>query len=314
MTREEAILKTLAYHDIFDYPLTLEEIHKFLIGKKASLESIESEILNLLNAKKIVEYSSKEVRSLNSSRLRSNNIELYSLQNRQKLFSLRKQRAKYSESKLKRAQLFSFLLSLIPNVKMVGISGALAMDNSKKSDDIDLMVICAKNTLWTTRLLANLLLLPFKRDPQGKKIADRACLNLYLDESELKISPQNLYIAHEICQMRPIFDRNKTYSQFIKSNHWIFKFLPNWQPQEVVNSKWKMVNRKASPKKINSLFTINNLPIEKIFKSFQLWYMRSKISTERIGNTQLFFHPRDTEKSIMAEYKKRLNRLKIVNS
>jgi hypothetical protein len=39
---DEAILHTLLYADIFDYPLTPAEIHHFLIAEPATRESVEA--------------------------------------------------------------------------------------------------------------------------------------------------------------------------------------------------------------------------------------------------------------------------------
>ena len=194
----------------------------------------------------------------------------------------------------------------------MAISGALAMQNSHNNDDIDLVLVTSRGTLWTTRFFASILLMPYKRDPQGAKVSNRACLNVFLDESDLKISPQNLYLAHEIYQMKPIWDRDGTYQRFINANKWVKKYLPNWQLEEIVNGKWKMVNGK-SKKSVHSLFTINYLPIENLLRDFQLWYMRSKITTERITEHQLFFHPQNTGEWVMREYQKRLRKLKILN-
>lgn len=289
MSLQNAVLATLIYHDIFNFPLTLGEIYSLQIGGKSTFKKTES-ALDDLRGKGLV----KEKHGF------------YYLKGREKIANLRLQRKKISNSKLKRALFFTRLLKFVPTLRLVGISGALAMENSHKDDDIDLVLICARGTLWTTRFLANILLLSFKRDPQGQKIADRACLNLFLDESALKIKDQNLYIAHEICQMKPLWDRDQTYQKFIKANLWVKKFLPNWRPQ-VVNSKLKMVNGKS--KKIYSLFTIHYSLLESLLRAFQLWYMHSKITTEKIGDKQLFFHPGNTGEWVMGKYQIRLKRL-----
>ena len=216
-------------------------------------------------------------------------------------------RAKYSQAKLKRAAFFAGLLKVIPSVKLVAVSGALSMKNSRKDDDIDLVIVTSKSLLWTTRFLANLFLLPFKRDPSGQKISDRACLNMFLDESDLAITDHNIYTAHEICQMKLLWDRGGTYRKFIDANKWVKKYLPNWQAD--VKRLTTNDKRKKSPKALD--LRRFALVIENFLKNFQLWYMKNKLTTEIIGKTQLSFHPKNTQEKVLAEYKKKINKLRI---
>ncbi|MCL4256147.1 MAG: hypothetical protein KJ043_20485, partial [Anaerolineae bacterium] len=44
---EWAILQTVAYADIFDYPMTNAEIHRYLIGREASLDDVTLAITRL---------------------------------------------------------------------------------------------------------------------------------------------------------------------------------------------------------------------------------------------------------------------------
>ena len=289
MNLSSAILSTLAYHDIFDYPLDFSDVYNLLIQKKASVALVKRELIRLREQKRVGEVSG-----------------YYFLKNRKKIARIRKLRAQYSQTKLKRAAFFAGLLRIIPSVKLVAVSGALAMRNSSKGDDIDLVVITSKGLLWTTRLLANVLLLPFKRDPAGQKISDRACLNMFLDESDLSINDHNMYTAHEICQMLPLWDRQDTYRRFIKANEWVKKYLPNWQQssQFTIHS-----SQKRGLSTVKGQLSI----VESLLRQFQLWYMKNKLTTEKISSTQLFFHPKDTQAWVIAEYQKRLKKLNIAN-
>ncbi|OGD90118.1 hypothetical protein A2W45_03505 [Candidatus Curtissbacteria bacterium RIFCSPHIGHO2_12_41_11] len=295
MNVASSILSTLAYHDIFDYPLDLHEIFDLLIKKKSDKESIARGLERLRVAGKV-----------------SENNGCFFLKGRRKIVRVRKLRIKYSLKKLKRAAFFAKLLRIVPSVKLVAVSGALSMKNSRKSDDIDLVIVTPKSLLWTTRLLANLLLLPFKRDPAGKKISDRACLNMFLDESALSIKDHNMYTAHEICQMKLLWDRDNTYSKFIRANSWIREYLPNWEAD--VKRLTTNDKRKKSPKALDfRRFALVIEPLEALAKWGQLWYMRNKLTTERISNTQLFFHPKDTQSWVIAEYQKGLKKLNIAD-
>jgi len=290
MNLSSAILSTLAYHDIFDYPLDFSDVYNLLIQKKASVALVKRELIRLREQKRVGEVSG-----------------YHFFKNRKKIARIRKLRAKYSQAKFRRAAFFAGLIRIIPSVKLVAISGALSMKNSRKGDDIDLVIITSKSLLWTTRLLANVLLLPFKRDPAGQKISDRACLNMFLDESGLSIKDHNIYTAHEICQMKLLWDRGGTYQKFINANRWVGKYLPNWQPSpEILDHR---LEKKRLPTTNYLLSTVENL-----LKDFQLWYMKKKLTTERISVTQLFFHPRDTRDWVVSEYGSRLRKLGIASS
>ena len=127
---EKNVLAAPSYSDIFDYPLTQTQIHKFLVGKKASRKDVEENLKKLSAEKKI-----------------DQNREFYFLPKREKITETRIERELISQDKLKIAKKTARILRLIPNVKFVGISGALACKNSQKEDDIDFFIIRKRNVL-----------------------------------------------------------------------------------------------------------------------------------------------------------------------
>jgi hypothetical protein len=52
------------------------------------------------------------------------------------------------------------------------------------------------------------------------------CPNFLLTENALKISEENLYTAHEVVQMIPLYGFG-TYRKFRKLNAWTTSYLPN---------------------------------------------------------------------------------------
>ena len=211
---QQAILKTLAYADVFSYPLTSKEIHLFLIGQKTNQADLAKELKGLKNI--------------------SQKRGFFYLENQEKIFYLRQKRKKYSQGKIKIAKKVTNWLKLIPWIKMVGITGNLAMNNADMDDDIDLLILTTKDRLWLSRLSAILIteLLGARRRPGQKSVANKICLNMFLDETHLKIpqKEQNLITAHEICQLKPLFSKDNFYHKFIQQNPWAQKFLPNWKP------------------------------------------------------------------------------------
>ena len=218
---EKAILRALAYADVFDYPLSAPEVLKWLIGQQATGDR-----------QKEVEKTLKE-KSFLVSRV-SCRHGLYCLSGKEKIVKIREQRKTWSASKIKLAEKVAGILRLIPWVKLIGVTGALAMNNSKEDDDIDLLIVTSKNRLWLTRLFSVFLveLTGKRRRPGDKKVKDKICLNMLLDESHLAIpeKERDLFSAHEVCQMKLLWEKERTYQQFLKANQWSQKFLPNWKP------------------------------------------------------------------------------------
>jgi len=211
---QKAILQTLAYADVFDYPLILPELHQFLIKEKASIKDLE---------KATIEF--KEI---------ARDGQFFFLKNRQKIVRIRQKRFYLSQSKLKIARKVAKYLKVIPYIKMVAITGNLAMNNTEKKDDIDLLIIASKNHLWLTRLFTVLLveLVANRRRPRETNVEDKICLNMFLDEDHLEIpeKEQDLFSAHEVCQLKPTWSKDNVYQEFITQNQWYQKFLPNWKP------------------------------------------------------------------------------------
>jgi predicted nucleotidyltransferase len=216
---EQVVLQTLCYHNIFDYPLTLKELHRFLIAKaeyRSSLNELQFAVQKLIRRRKIKESDG-----------------FYFLRGREVIVETRKERQRYSQEKSKIGRRVACWLRFIPTIKMVALTGAVAMNNAKESDDIDFLVVVGANRLWLTRVLAVLLieLLGRRRKPGEIDVKDKICLNIFLDEKHLALSKKkrNLFVAHEIAQMKPFWQKDNTYQKFIEANRWLKKFLPNWK-------------------------------------------------------------------------------------
>lgn len=285
---EKAILKTICYGAVFNYPLTKSQIWKFLIWdikSKPRFSSFISTIDNLLKAKKI--YFSKD---------------LYFLETKHALINNRKKQEKIAQRKIKIAKRVSSFISFIPTIELIGLSGKLAMKTAEKEDDIDLFIIVQKHTLWITRFLTAsfLTFLGLKRSPGKIAAPDRVCLNMIVDTNNLTIpkNEQDLFSAHEVVQMKPLFTRNNSYDKFINSNSWVKSYLPN-----------TVGERKRLGEKDTKTYTIFSL-FEKNAQKFQLGYMQKRKTTEIVRSGYVRFHPRDMRNWILPEYNRLVKSLK----
>ena len=296
-----AIIRTITYSDIFDYPLTFREVLKFLISDtKVTVEVVRENLKILADPSASSGQISKQIYT---------DGEFYFLKGRKEIVELRKRRMGWSEKKWKIARETAKKLRVIPTIKMVGITGALAMKNCKETDDIDLMVITVADRLWLTRLILYLLapILGIKRrKPEEREVEDKICFNLFLEESSLQIQPENLFFAHEICQVKPILCKDNIYEKFLWENRWVKEYLPN-AVGNLNNVTIEQFNNRLS---IASLLHCSIAIFNQLAFKFQLAYMKPKMSIEKISLHQAFFHPVNLQKKICASFEERLKAIK----
>lgn len=300
MNISSSVLSTVAYSDIFDYPLTVREVWRFLIGDSGVTVEVVREQLAIstdyqrLPAGKAGIYTDGE---------------FYFLRGREEIVKLRKERGKWSKEKWEIAQNTAKKLKVIPFIKMIGVTGALAMNNCKENDDIDLIIISAANSLWLTRFLMILFcpILGIKRRKRKEVfVKDKICFNLFLEENHLKIEPENLFLAHEICQVKPVYDRGGIYEKFMRENKWIKKYLPNAsQINKITIEQDNNLTKKGG---IAILLSCHLDFMEKVAFRLQFWYMKSKMTCEKVSLHQAFFHPGDLSDKVQKEFRRRLLR------
>lgn len=216
------------------------------------------------------------------------------------------QRAKYSQRKLIIAKKAARVISIIPSVLFVGVTGSLAMMNANKNSDIDLLIITKKNTLWTTRALVYFVLRTTHfvlRKPQDKNERDALCLNLWLDETSLiwQKKQRNIYTAHEIAQIVPLANKENIYERFLYLNKWILDYWPN----AVAVQSTKRLHHTVGivQKKLRTKYYVLSTFIEKIAYLIQYIYMKSKITNEVITPTRALFHPNNNSKYVLDKLK-----------
>lgn len=286
---KESILKTIIYSDIFDYSLTAHEIDTYLIQPPKKLQMpIQEKLAEIAEVEKIGKY--------------------YVLRNRKNLIPMRSARAEYSQEKIKRAQHIGQLLIKIPTVFFIGISGGVAMHNAEENDDIDFFVIVKKNTVWITRLLLLFFLevTGNRRRRHQTHISNTICLNMLIDEQSLKTSDkrQELYTAHEIVQMLPLYDKYGIYKRFLFANAWVKQYLPNAYTQHREYIK----REKRSFISLLGEWIISLWIVEYIARITQEMIMRSHRTSEIISKTVLAFHPMNYREKTLAMYNRKVKK------
>lgn len=200
------ILQTLAYFDIFQYPLLVEEIRLFH-GQKNSPAVID-EALGSLVAEEVIFVID----------------EFYSLHDDPALAARRRLGNRLALEQMKTAYKAASVLSHFPYVRGLAISGSLSKNYSTKNTDIDFFIITAANRLWIARTLMHL----YKKFTFITGRQNWFCMNYYIDEAVPEIEEKNIYTAIEIATLLPMRGSN-TIKNFMLANTWVKNYLPVYQ-------------------------------------------------------------------------------------
>ena len=260
----EKEISSLIYHDIFDYPLTPLELINWTAGEKVVFKNTEDIKISTKNG--FLFLDGKEGCTLK-----------------------RLMRKRVSKRKIEKAKKAAKILSFLPSLKMIGVTGALAMNNANEESDIDFLLVTSKGALWTTRLLILAVLRMFgipRRKYGDKRTKDRLCLNIWLDESDLAWNKKsrNIFTAHEISQIIPILNKNSVYEKLLSVNSWITDYWPNATNARAGREKTKSKQKRNGP--------VTRL-IELLARDMQYKYMKKKITRETVTSTRALFHPVD---------------------
>jgi hypothetical protein len=198
------LLLAVAYGDVFDYAMTVEEIQRYQVGARASATDIRRIVLD----------------EANQARRLSRQGELVCLAGREKLFEIRKRRQSSAKKRWTAARAYGRILAGLPFVRMVAITGSLAMDNLDAGGDIDYLVVTAVGRVWLCRAMAILVV------RWAAQRGERLCPNYFLSQDNLESKPYNLYNAHELAHMVPLNNLD-LYAHMRASNSWTSWYLPN---------------------------------------------------------------------------------------
>jgi hypothetical protein len=201
----EAILRTLLYADVFSFPMTDSEIHHYLIDKPSTLDEIRTTLHRSA-------WLTARIEQVNG---------YYTVAGRSQTADIRHQRDAASRELWPIALHYGRILAHLPFVRMVALTGALAVKNASASrDDIDYLLITSSGRVWIARALAVIVVRMARLQGIG------LCPNYVLAETALEQDRKDLFTAHELAQMVPIAGL-PLYEAMRMTNAWSHTYLPN---------------------------------------------------------------------------------------
>jgi len=198
-----AVLATLAYADVFSHPLTAEEVHRFLVASRATPE----EVSGVLRLPEVRRHLGREG-------------ECFTLASGAGSVALRRRRQQVAVRMWPRARRWAKALACLPFVRLVAVTGALAVDAVDLGADIDFLIVARSGRVWLCRVLVTALARASRMG--GAPL----CPNYVLSEAALAVEDRSLYTAHELVQMVPLAGP-QTWRRLCEANAWVADFLPN---------------------------------------------------------------------------------------
>jgi hypothetical protein len=204
MSIQKSILQTIAFFDIFDFPLTAEEVREYLYcyKKPVHIKEIKGVLDEMPEIEKIHDY--------------------YFLKGRGKLLDVRKSRKFIFEKLWGRVRQYGQYIVKVPFVKMIAVCNNLAYDNATELSDIDLFIVIKEGRMWLARLIISLILQFHGVRRHGQKITGRFCLSFFVTPKKLNmeplfLKPQDPYMAYWTKLIMPIFGE-EMYNRFKEEN------------------------------------------------------------------------------------------------
>lgn len=287
------ILRTVAYFDIFDYPLTAEQIFFFLHVPSTSAEETSAEVEMLVMNGVLAKEKGYFFLAASNNTIVEKRIA--------------------NEARAKRmlsyARHIAAFIKRFPFIRGIFITGSLSKNVAAVSSDIDFMIVTAPGRLWVSKTFLTLFRKIFLL---GK--SKYFCTNFYLSENGLPLNQRNFYTAIEVVTTKAIWNE-RLFLRFQKENGWTRTFFPN---ASVMIDTSLLISDSRSLLQYIAEFVLNILPLttvdsflmdsfhahwKRVFKHLQ----QEQIDTRFIISPDISSNwPDDRQEPILREYREKL--------
>ena len=218
-------IKTLiCYAHVFDCPLMVKEL--FCLCNNYKKVEVKKVLTNLKHNNNIIVKDGHII------------LKKYNFKN---ILKTRQKRLSNSNKIIDENETILKILSKIPFILMMGISGSVAhhntLDNDKYFPDLDLFIVSKKYSLHLARFIMLIIrrlstLLNFVGLSKKRITIDP---NFGLEAGDLSVNIKSFFTAYEALSVKVLKGQN-IYNLFINENKWIYKYLNPKQIGEQNNS------------------------------------------------------------------------------
>ena len=140
-TPQESVHATVSYADVFDMPIEMAHLHRYLVGQELTVEQTTQVVDELVVAGAL-----------------GRRGDVVYLSGREEVLDIYDERTQRATTMWADAEKWGRRIGRIPFVRMVAVTGGLAVDSVADHDDIDYFIVVRPGRLWLTRLMIICLL------------------------------------------------------------------------------------------------------------------------------------------------------------
>ena len=200
---EFAIAGSVVYASLFDYPLTLDQLHETLIKSDQTPSGILATFQTSDRLQQIVEYRDG----------------YFFPAGRDDLIAERRHREARSRAFLDRYRPVLRVITALPFTRMVALSGSVAHLNLERGGDLDLFVISRGPRVWSVAVAVLLITKLLRR----RRVV---CVNVVVADTHLMLDQHDLFTANQVIHLKPLIG-GETLDELVAANPFVREFYPN---------------------------------------------------------------------------------------
>ncbi len=205
-SKELAVLRSVVYSSLFEYPLTPREVAFSLPGAKLRGTEVVA-----------IYHRSKALQSVLDFQ-----EGCFYLRDRSLYVIKRHGREAFSRDVLMRHRRMLQWIGLLPYTRLIALSGSSAHLNMSEKGDIDLFVVTRGRRVWSTAV--NILLLS-----RLFGCREMVCFNYLVADTHLSLQERDLFSANQLIHLRPLTG-DEWMLRLRASNRWVEELYPNSLP------------------------------------------------------------------------------------
>ncbi len=282
---EQAIVRSVYYAAVFDYPLTLSQLRQTLIGSAQTPSAIVAALRHSAALATLVETRDGFIFPIGRS----------------DLIGTRQRREHRSRAFLAEHGPLLRLIAALPYVRLLGLSGSVAHLNMENGGDLDVFIVTKGARVWSTAVVVILL---------AKALGRRRtlCANYVVADTALAFDQPDLFSASQVINIKPLIG-DDLYRQLLDANPFVHDFYPNFHVPHAeplrIRQPALLRGLKAVAEKVGWLpSALAEVVCRAAYRGYLLRNSASWSSPEQVvlGDTVLKLHTRSHRATVLSRF------------